>query len=149
MNIGGAIEGADGPAKTIGGAHFSIGGATAPPKVYKLTPMDKGLVVRPPSVWLLIEIYVRYKNGRVGHDDNKLMIPEIKIFGPLVTSQARPKMIKWFSPITLEQSDLEQNDERHRVPLVKMLQNMYVLTPKGQSSFELRSPDLGVKLSHP
>ena len=37
-----------------------------------------------------------------------------------------------FSPKTLERSKLEQNGERHRVPLVKTLQNMYVLPPKGQ-----------------
>ena len=37
-----------------------------------------------------------------------------------------------FSPKALEQSKLDQNGECHSVPLVKMLQNMYSLPPKGQ-----------------
>ena len=53
----------------------------------------------------------------------------------------------FFSPIILERCELERNDERHRAPLVKTLQNLYDdLTPKGQGQ-NLTSGQVGSRSS--
>ena len=41
-----------------------------------------------PRVLPLIELELRDKNERVGHDEGKLIIPDFRVFGHLMTLQA-------------------------------------------------------------
>ena len=48
--------------------------------------LDGMWLIRPPPVWPLIELELRYKNGRVGRVGRKLMMPNFKVFGHLIMS---------------------------------------------------------------
>ena len=55
----------------------------------------KGVRPPPPSVWLLSELELRFKNQRVACHEIKPLTPEFKVLGQPVTFEVRPMTQKW------------------------------------------------------